>query len=276
MLKKKNVKAKYEQIAILHNIFETVSTKNKKLEEEYYKKHPKELIRFKKLEILHKLEKEIIRSEQKLIIRSINNIDIKLIVINLFKEMEKYKFDIDSSVQTNRTSKLKENPSRYDILNKTMLYEHTINCVICTFDVCKKQKVPQAITDIIVILALLHDSGKSNKIVSQFTTDKNIATKHNFLSASYAKKYLKKYINIAISEETYNAISYVLIHHHRDNKITKEEAEELQYKGWIDLLCEADALAREKEMAFYEMQHKDDKKQIDNDKKQTDKEESKK
>lgn len=266
MLRKANVKAKYEQIAILHNIFDTISSKNKELEEEYYKKHPQEFVRFKKLEILRNLEKEIIKSEQKLILRLIENIDMKLIVINLFKEMEKYNFEKDGSIPSHRISKLKEKPTRYDILSRVKLYEHTINCVICSFEICKKEKIPQAIADIIAVLAFLHDFGKSKKIISQFTTDTKITSKHNYISSLYVKKYFKKYINIAINEETYNALMYVLIHHHRDIKTTEsnndieKKEKELQYKVWIELLRKSDALAREKEEDFYMMQYEISKK----------------
>jgi len=253
MLKKRDVNNFYENIVITHKVFETVAEKNRVLEEKYYDENPELKIEFQKKEIAEKLLPVITNSSERYIISNIDDIGVKVIAINLFLDIHKYDFTKHSSVPKNRESVLRDETTRYDLLSKINLYNHTVYCAISAIEICRKNDIPQAITDLVIILAILHDFGKHPEIFEKYKNKNDDL--HNIVSSYYVKKIFRVYIGKDIHQDTYKQLIYTLYNHHKlpettQKNINKSERDTLL----INLLNKADYLAREKEQIFVEGQ----------------------
>lgn len=253
MLKKRDINNFYKNIVITHNVFETVVLKNKSLEEEYYKKNPKLKIEFQKKEKIKKLLPVITKASERYIINNIQDNGIKKIALNLFLDIHKFDFTKHSSVPKNRESVLRDETTRYDLLSKINLYNHTVYCAISAIEICQKNDIPQAIADLVIILAILHDFGKHPEIFEKYKNKNDDL--HNIVSSYYVKKIFRVYIDKDIHQDTYKQLIYTLYNHHKlpettRKNINKNERDTLL----IYLLNQADYLAREKEQIFIEGQ----------------------
>lgn len=253
MLKKRDVNKFYENIIITHKLFETITEKNKALEKKYYAKNPKLKIEFQKKQNAKKLLPLITDSSEKYIINCIKDNGIKKIAINLFTDMHKFDFTFPSSVPKNRETVLRDEITRYDLLSKIKLYNHTINCAIAAIEICQKNDIPQAISDLVIILAILHDFGKHPTIFEKYKSKNDDL--HNVVSSYYVKKVFRSYIGKDIHEDTYKQLIHTLYNHHKipdhtQKNNNKKERDTLL----IYLLNQADYLAREKEQIFIEGQ----------------------
>jgi hypothetical protein len=256
MLKKRNVNEFYENIAITHKIFETVVEKNKKLENKYYEENPALKVEFQKKERAKKLLPAITDPSEKYIINNIGNNGIKKIAINLFLDIHRFDFTKHSSVPKNREATLRDETTRYDLLSKINLYNHTMYCAISAIETCQKNDVPKSITDIVIILAILHDFGKHPEIFSKYKNKSDDL--HNIVSSYYVKKNFRTYIGKDIHEDTYKQLIHTLYNHHKlPTSVTygqKKSNEKERDSLLVNLLNQADYLAREKEQIFIEGQ----------------------
>lgn len=75
--------------------------------------------------------------------------------------------------------------SDYEIVSKINLFDHTINCAISSIEICKEQ--PQVIRDIVMVICLLHDAGKSPSV----QRIPKINEAHDVLSMGFPKKLCK-------------------------------------------------------------------------------------
>jgi len=253
MLKKRDVNNFYENIVITHKVFETITEKNIALEEKHYDENPELKIEFQKKEKAKRLLPAITDSSERYIINKISDNGIKKIAINLFHDIHKFDFTEHSSVPKNREAVLKDETTRYDLLSKINLYKHTIYCAISAIEVCQKNDVPQVITDLVIILAILHDFGKHPKIFEQYKNKNDDL--HNVVSAYYVKKVFREYINKDIHQDTYKQLIFTLFNHHKLPDTTRKNTDKDERDTLlIYLLNEADYLAREKEQIFIEGQ----------------------
>lgn len=251
MLKKNNVEDFYEKILVTHKLFEVVHKKNKSFESQHYADNPQLKIEFQKKEQVTKMLPQLTDPAEKYIVSNISDSGIKKIAINLFSEMDKYSFHKTSSVPKNRESVLRDSLTRYDLLSKIKLDNHTIYCAISAIEVCEKNDVPSSIKDLVIILAICHDFGKEPEIFRKYKNKQDDL--HNVVSAYYVKKTFRKYISKEIHQDTYKQLIYTLYHHHKPPSTSKlYNPNEKKDSFLIKLLNEADHLAREKEQIFLE------------------------
>lgn len=256
MLKKRDVNKFYENIVVTHRVFETITAKNKALEDKYYDKNPELKIEFQKKERAKKLLPLLNNASERYIIDNISDSGIKKIAINLFLDMHKFDFTIPSSVPKNREVALKDTATRYDLLSKIKLYDHTLYCTISAIEICQKNDIPQTIADLVIILAILHDFGKHPEIFEKYKNKNDDL--HNIVSSYYVKKEFRVYIGKDIHEDTYKQLIHTLYNHHKlpeaTQKYTKQTSKDERDTLLIYLLNQADYLAREKEQIFIEGQ----------------------
>lgn len=253
MLEKRNVNSFYEKIVIAHKVFETVAEKNKALEEKYYGENPELKIEFQKKERAKNLLPALTNSSERYIIGNINDNGLKRIAINLFLDIHKFDFTKHSSVPKNRESVLRDETTRYDLLSKINLYNHTLYCAISAIEICQKNDIPQAITDLVIVLAILHDFGKHPEVFEKYKNKNDDL--HNIVSSYYVKKIFRVYIDKDIHQDTYKQLIHTLYNHHKLPETTRKNTDKNERDTLlIYLLNQADYLAREKEQIFIEGQ----------------------
>jgi len=255
MLNKKDVDSFYQNIMITHKLFKMTFEKNKLLEKQHCKNDPRLKIESQKKEKVNELINQISEPSEKFIISNIKDSGVKIIAINLFADMKKYDFTYPSSVPKNRETVLQDQATRYDLLSKIKLDKHTIYCTLAAIEVCERNDIPQSISDLVIILAILHDFGKHPEVFEKYKNKNDDL--HNVVSSYYVKKTFRKYIGKIIHEDTYKQLIHTLYNHHKlpyklqnNNKNDKNERDTLL----IYLLNKADYLAREKEQIFLEGQ----------------------
>jgi len=253
MLKKRDVNKFYENIVVTHEVFKTITKKNKALEEKHYIQNPKLKIEFQKRERAKKLLPLITVPSERYILDNINDNGIKKIAINLFLDIHKFDFTKHSSVPKNRESVLRDETTRYDLLSKINLYNHTLYCAISAIEICQKNDIPQAIADLVIILAILHDFGKHPEIFEKYKNKNDDL--HNVVSSYYVKKIFRNYIGKDIHQDTYKQLIHTLYNHHKlPDKMQKNGDKNERDSLLIHLLNQSDYLAREKEQIFIEGQ----------------------
>lgn len=228
MLIKRNLVEFYSGLASTAEIFSTINKQNKELEKQH------EPIRLE-----NKTEKAngIIEASQIYVLSKIKNNELLDVATKICSLMHEYKFKEISSVPRN-TKLYGEHFSTtdYETLSMINLYNHTINCAICSIDICKNE--PQLIRDIVLIIALLHDFGKAPAIQNVFG-DKN--EDHEKVSAKFAKDLLDDFDDIP--SELKETIFITLFNYHSEDK-------NKQTTIYLPLVIRADVAARVLEKKF--------------------------
>ena len=206
MLRKRNLPDFYARLAATVEIFRTIGNTNDKLETSVISRNAiadKSSHEEKKLSGLD--------DYQEYILSHIKTDEFVNLAQYLMLCMYEFDFKGVSSVPNN-TTLINEfsTLSDYEILSKTNLFNHTLNCALCSFEICKEQ--PQFIKDIVAIICLLHDFGKSPMVQKQFK-DKN--ERHDQTSARFSIDVLEKF---GLSEEIKKIIYTTLFNHHSDEK----------------------------------------------------------
>jgi hypothetical protein len=161
----------------------------------------------------------------------------------LFIDMSKAEFKKTESVSQSFDVHLLSYNNRYKLLTEIDLYSHTMNVVVETIKITKD--IPQDTKNIAILLALLHDFGKSKLISDEYRFEAKAKGKHHIISANYAKytmqseklSYLSKE---EITNELIELVYEVLRNHHEENIVNKNI--------FFKLLEKADANAREIEL----------------------------
>lgn len=233
LLKKRNLKEFYTGIATVHQIFKTIADNNQKLEEQYLVANPAPKIE-KKLEGL--------TPEQEYILAHVKTDELFKAIFDLLVFMNVNKFDKHSSVPHN-VETTKAGKDSYDLTSRTNLYDHTLNCAVCSIEVTINQ--PQIIREITILLCLLHDFGKHPKIESRYP--KQAIGRHDKISALFAQDFLKMYRD----EQVFLDVVFATLdnHHEKDEKVLKTTI-------YLDILKESDEKARTMEQAFIKMRLK--------------------
>lgn len=176
----------------------------------------------------------------------------KEIVIGLFEAMKKYQFDNVPSVGSNFRSFGAES-GRYTILSNVNLYEHTLNVAVQTVEMLSVRGTPKDWIAISLIIAILHDFGKSPIIKSHYREEGERG--HHKISANFSKDYLinfvKKNKKSKINSNLIDTIYGVLVQHH-DVDIDRNNA-------FLTCLIEADRKARDKELLNYRVRENNNK-----------------
>lgn len=164
----------------------------------------------------------------------------------LFSDLEKIRIERSKSVNSKYKSYNKEHhiDNALDSLEKHItLYEHTKNVINCAID-CTSNK-PDVIKAIVILLALVHDFGKSPLIVSEViknNSDIYTNSRHDIISSYYLKKVLlknKENDNLEIDHITF--LCHALKNQHSENSIDNEI---------LELFYKADSLARDYELSI--------------------------
>lgn len=162
----------------------------------------------------------------------------------LFCDLEKIKIEKSKSVNSKYKSYNRlQIDNALDSLEKHItLYEHTKNVIKCAIT-CTNDK-PDVIKAIVILLALVHDFGKSKIIetdVIKNNSDIYTNTRHDIVSSYYLKKVLlknKEYDNLELEHITF--LCHALKNQHSENSIDNEI---------LELFYKADALARDYELS---------------------------
>lgn len=203
MLNKRNLSDFYSQLAATSEVFNIIHESNNELE--------KAIIG----DALHKEDSPVdnhqLDSAQRYILSNIHGEQLRSIAEYLCVCMHTYEFKKNSSVPRNAIL-IGEHISTtdYDLLAKINLYNHTINCAVCAIDISKNQ--PQAIRDIIIVIALLHDFGKCQTILSQYD---HVNENHEKISARFSENLL---LDFDVSDELKQVIFSTLFDYHTADK----------------------------------------------------------
>lgn len=165
----------------------------------------------------------------------------KNLVVELFKKMNEYRFQDIQSVETNFNSFGPES-SRYKILSVVNLYEHTIHVAIEMVEMLAEGKYPREMIATCLIIAILHDFGKSPQLQLSFREENN--EKHHKVSANFAKQFLVDYSRknkkSGVNENFINTVFETLYYHH--------DMDRKQKGAFLEFLIKADRRTRDKEL----------------------------
>jgi HD-GYP domain-containing protein (c-di-GMP phosphodiesterase class II) len=123
------------------------------------------------------------------------------------RDAEAYNFDLISSIIDKDDSKRFSNADRFTRLKKVRLLAHTYHVV---WYASKMEKEAKGLMPALLLLALLHDFGKSPKISALYASKSYKS--HEEISSSYAESILtssKEY-----SEEFTSVIKMIILTHH--------------------------------------------------------------
>lgn len=206
MLRKKDLEVFYSRLTATVEIFRTINNTNDSLEKSISSSAPlTEAVDDNSCKI------NVLDAYQGYILSRIETKEFANLAKYLMFCMHEFNFKGVSSVPNNTTLISEFSTiSDYEILSKTSLHNHTLNCALCSFEICKDQ--PQLIRDIVVNICLLHDFGKAPAVQKQFK-DKN--ERHDQTSARFAVDVLEKF---GLSEELKKIIYTTLFNHHSDEK----------------------------------------------------------
>jgi putative nucleotidyltransferase with HDIG domain len=147
-----------------------------------------------------------------------------------------------SSVGPKHSHAICEYDKRYIILGEIDLFSHTMNVVLKMIEITRE--LPQSTRDICILLALLHDVGKSEIAKKEHQQEAKNEDKHHKISANYAKSLIQNRIfaldddiNHDLQELVYNCLNK---HHDKD---------ENEHNIFLELLKKADFSARDDEYA---------------------------
>lgn len=160
----------------------------------------------------------------------------------LFSDMDKFNFKSTQSVSSSYDKHLLEYNNRFDLLKEINLLSHTMNVVIETIKLTTEEKLPQNIKDIAILLAVLHDFGKNEKVSKEFQFEKDNKERHDKISANYAKYTMQEESlghNSSITKDLISMVYTTLREHHETEK---------EKNMFLDLLFTADINARENEL----------------------------
>jgi len=231
MLVKNSLPEFYVKLAATVEIFRTIYKTNESLE-----KSIESAIPLTKDTDLDSSRKNGLDDYQEYILSRIKTEEFSNLAKYLMLCMHEFNFKGVSSVPNNTTLISEFSAlSDYEILSKTNLHNHTLNCALCSFEICKDQ--PQVIKDIVVNICLLHDFGKSPIVQKRFK-DKN--ERHDQTSARFAIDVLEKF---GLSAELKKIIYTTLFNHHSEEK-NKEQT------IYSPFLIQSDIAARTIEKRF--------------------------
>jgi CRISPR-associated endonuclease Cas3-HD len=163
----------------------------------------------------------------------------------IFNDLKEAKFENDSSVNFKYDAHIKQHYTNYDLLSSVDLLTHTINVVNEAINLTFN--VPSGIKNIVLLLALVHDFGKSSYIQNMIGEPSD--TKHEVVSAKYIQLILTKNIEQDnISLDHISSIYKILSNHHSHLSRVNNQITELFYK--------ADHNARKNELKFIKKEQK--------------------
>jgi len=160
----------------------------------------------------------------------------KNLYIKLFEDMSSFDF-IDTDSVTDAHG---EQVSKY---KKIRLYDHTLNTFYKMVEILHNDKNLIIQKDIFLLIALLHDFGKSHKLCENYEID--LENAHHVRSANYFNEIVLNSIdNYGLDQVAFKTIYGTLNEHH---EIISSRTEETIY---MKLLKEADGMARKTEEAL--------------------------
>lgn len=157
----------------------------------------------------------------------------KNLYIKLFEDMSLCDFINTASV----TDKHGENSSKYI---KIKLYDHTLNTFYKMVEILKSKENLTIQKDIFLLIALLHDFGKSHKLCEKYNI--NLENGHHIRSSQYFNNIILNSIdNYGLDKVTFKIIYETLYAHHEIIPASSSET------IFMKLLKEADGMARKTE-----------------------------
>lgn len=221
----------YEKVLVTHEVFKKVQDNNKKHE---IKKDLEE-------------DKSVLNDEltikdvhTKIIVSSLKTQLFISIIKELIEIMKKHNFNEVSSVRS-VYQKIGFSNNQYQKLAQIDLFKHTINVALETKKILfQVNNTPIEAIEISVLIALLHDFGKSPVIISKYKEDEN--HKHQHISATFSKTFLEQFKKNGMTEEVIQLIYKTIFSSHDTDSKNKN--------FFKDILIEADSRARNKEIKY--------------------------
>ncbi len=219
----------YSKIGAIEELFKIINSKNSQLEQNAVIKSQKSIV-------IDPAKNSHLEASQRYILSLIKTKELHAFAEFIMNYMVHNRFNNISSVPNN-TIIVSEHlgMSDYEIVSKINLFDHTINCAISSIEICKEQ--PQVIRDIVMVICLLHDSGKAPSVQKDF---KNKNEAHDILSARFSKEAMQDF---DISDELQRSIFVTLFNHHNQDK----NKEQTMYSSF---LVASDVTARKLEKKF--------------------------
>lgn len=157
----------------------------------------------------------------------------KKLYLKIFSDFSEFNFVDCSSVTDNYGSK--------SIYGDIKLYDHLIRTYNKMLDILRINKALDVQQDVFLLIALLHDIGKSHELCKHYLI--NTDERHDIRSAYYFKSIIENDVDndYKIDESTYRIIYNTLIMHH--DKTNRNIESNIYHK----LLVQADQLARKEE-----------------------------
>ncbi len=224
------VQEKFYEIGYLYRLFKKIENKKEKIMQNAnaYKKQIKE----------HKIDFDDTRMDYIMRITSLKKTTKKIIEIMIeckFNETpsvrKKYDLYFKNQIQVNN----------YDLLENIDLFTHSLNTA---YEITLMQK-PINVTSIGILLALIHDFGKNQKIIDAFEADNNTLPPHEKISADFAQKFFDKEIYAGNNEINSNLINIIV-------KTIDQQHSSItaQKNSFLEMLRFADGSARKKEIRY--------------------------
>ena len=157
----------------------------------------------------------------------------KNLYIKLFEDMSLYDFLHTPSVTDNHG----ENGLKY---KQVKLYDHTLNTFYKMVEILKSKESLTIQKDIFLLIALLHDFGKSHQLCEKYNID--LENGHHIRSSQYFNNIILNSIdNYGLDKVTFKIIYETLYAHHEIIPASSSET------IFMKLLKEADGMARKTE-----------------------------
>lgn len=158
----------------------------------------------------------------------------KNLYIKLFEDMNNFDFINISSVVDELSN------GQIPKFKEIKLYDHTLNTFFQMTKILKSKETLKVQKDIFLLIALLHDFGKSHKLCENYGID--LENEHHVRSAQYFNHLISNSTdNYGLDKVTFEIIYKTLNQHHEIISTATQETIFLQ------LLKEADAMARKVE-----------------------------
>ena len=215
-------KKQFIEIAALYDLFKKISEKRDKLD----------------IYIKDNSEEEIMTYENQLEKLIVSKTIYKKTTMEILNIMKEYNFLESISVNKKYDIHLKNILNNYDLLGQVNLFAHTLNVA---YEALQDNKLIN-IKSVNILLALLHDFGKNNKIRSEYNkTNKNLS--HEKISAMFVEEFFANQIfngNKEINSELVTILTQTIDVQH--SLLTAQK------NTFLYNLRKYDKLAREKEL----------------------------
>lgn len=179
-----------------------------------------------------------------------------LLLTKIFRIMDRYDFRNTSSGPKQKWKSfinVSKNKNNFELLQNISLYDHSLRVMIFALKLAEEYKLSTREKDFAMLIALLHDFGKSLEITNYIGNPSEL--QHDVRSASFFKQFILSNKDIQIfSEDEVAMIHDTLASQHIDYSDSKRLEENKKYKPYkklLKLVKKADYNARISEISHF-------------------------